>query len=108
MLMLNSLIADYCLHNPITYCPQDPQLNPKPWPPCPAKMATPTPKKRTKHDYGPLLSHIPNPKQKGSAARDRYALYRDGLTWPQLLALGLRPDDLRWDTAHAHLTWTNP
>jgi len=106
---LHRLIAEYCLHTPITYCPPDPQLNPKPWPPCThAQLPIPPVQTRAKRDRGPLLSHIPNPKKKGSASYDRYRLYKDGLTRDELLARGLWPEDLSHDTKRNHLTWTHP
>ena len=39
-----------------------------------------------------------NPKKPGSAARERFALYRSGMTVEQALKAGVLPIDLRWDS----------
>jgi hypothetical protein len=102
---LRSKIAVACLKGVVKKCPASAQFNPKPYPKLaatPAKAQRPT---REQNATRVLLSFIPNPKKPGSASYDRYMFYEVGLTEAQLLAKGLRRDDLRWDTARSHLTW---
>ena len=93
----------------LTKCPDSAQLKPKPYPkPQPPKPAQPSPRSpvaRAAKAARVLVSHVPNPKQKGSKAYGRYALYQDGLTEAELLARGITREDLRWDGARQHLTW---
>ncbi len=42
-----------------------------------------------------------NPKR--GKSRDRFALYRDGMSVQAALSAGLRPEDLRWDHAHGFI-----
>jgi hypothetical protein len=45
-----------------------------------------------------------NPKRKGSASYDRYALYVDGMTVGQAIAAGLWRVDFDWDLKHGHIS----
>jgi hypothetical protein len=106
---LRAMIATACLKGVLTKCPDSAQLKPKPYPkPQPPKPAQPSPRSpvaRAAKAARVLVSHVPNPKQKGSKAYGRYALYQDGLTEAELLARGITREDLRWDGARQHLTW---
>lgn len=46
----------------------------------------------------------PNPKKKGSASWDRYALYQEGMTVTQALAAGLKRADINWDAERGFIT----
>jgi len=41
-----------------------------------------------------------NPKRSNSAAWDRFALYRTGMTIAEYVALGSRPGDINYDVKH--------
>lgn len=99
----------------VTRLPADPRLNPKPYAPAPvAKPKTPEEAKRAPAPITPepitgtrVLSMVgPNPKKKGSASYDRFALYAVGDTEADLLAKGLRSADFRWDTERKYIAWT--
>ena len=45
-----------------------------------------------------------NPKKPGSAAHQRYNLYKTGMTVEAALKAGLRSEDLRWDLRKGHIT----
>jgi hypothetical protein len=47
-----------------------------------------------------IISFVaPNPKKPGSAAYDRYALYRVGMSVNEALAAGIKREDIAWDSA---------
>jgi hypothetical protein len=105
---LRTMIATACLKGILTKCPDSAQLKPKPYPKVQPKPAQPSPRSpvaRAAKAARVLVSHVPNPKQKGSKAYGRYALYQDGLTEAELLARGITREDLRWDAARQYLTW---
>lgn len=113
---LNAQIAAAALRGTVTLCPPDKRLHPDPYPKAPvARPRTPREAKRQLPQPSPTLkatqprrlaSFVDNPKRPGSAARDRYALYQIGKTEAELLALGLWRADLRHDTAHNFITWS--
>lgn len=43
-----------------------------------------------------------NPKAEGSAARDRFALYKDGMTVTDFIRRGGKAIDIKWDMSAAH------
>lgn len=49
-----------------------------------------------------------NPKKVGSAARERFALYKTGMTVGQFLAAGGSRADIRWDSSHGFIKIDNP
>lgn len=44
-----------------------------------------------------------NPKRVGTAGRDRFEFYRDGMTVAEALEAGLTRPDLKWDSKHAFI-----
>jgi hypothetical protein len=44
-----------------------------------------------------------NPKMEGSAARKRFALYKNGMTVESAFAAGLLPEDIRHDAKKEHI-----
>jgi hypothetical protein len=115
---LRAMIAAAALRGRVTKCPDDAQLHPKPYPKAPVKApkteveterqpaVQAKPKHRSANGTRTLLSFQPNPKREGSAARDRYALYKIGLNEAQLLERGLWRSDFRHDTVHGYITWS--
>jgi hypothetical protein len=74
-------------------------------------------------DEGPKVRHIrasdddarvitvlvtDNPKRVGSAARERFVLYRSGMTVGQFLAAGGLRADISWDVDHHFITFDEP
>jgi hypothetical protein len=116
---LRAMIAAAALRGRVKRCPDDAQLHPKPYPKAPiakpkddqekSRQASPAskPASRTINSTRVLLTVKPNPKREGSAARDRYALYKLGQTEAQLLELGLWRSDFRHDTQHGFITWSD-
>ena len=45
----------------------------------------------------------PNPKQPGTAAHKRFALYQEGMTVTHYLALGGRPQDIKYDLGRGYI-----
>jgi hypothetical protein len=45
-----------------------------------------------------------NPKKPGSAAHQRYNLYKVGMTVDEALKAGLRSEDIRWDSGRGFIT----
>ena len=114
---LRAMVAAATLRGRLQRCPPDARLSPKPYPyapvrspktaaererqPAPAPVKTPVRMNNTRT----LVSFVSNPKQLGSAARDRYDLYKVGLTEPELLARGITRSDLRHDTGRGFIKW---
>lgn len=44
-----------------------------------------------------------NPKQIGSASRERFGRYQTGMSVEEAYSVGIRPEDIRWDVAHGFL-----
>jgi hypothetical protein len=44
-----------------------------------------------------------NPKREGSATRLRFDRYREGMTVDEAYAVGIKPEDVRWDVAHGFI-----
>lgn len=61
-------------------------------------------KKTTAPDLRTIHDILPNPKRPESESALRYARYSEGMTVADALAAGLRPADIRWDVARAHIT----
>lgn len=100
----------------VTRLPDDPRLDPEPHSPAPVKSprsdaeAARKPrqviaKASSSGEY--LASFVPNPKRKGTAAWDRYALYVVGMTKAQLRERGCTASDFRYDTEHGFVTWSD-
>ena len=53
-----------------------------------------------------LVDH--NPKKEGSKAFARFALYKDGQTVTEALAVGILAVDLAWDTRRKHIELLPP
>lgn len=98
----------------VTRLPDDPRLDPKPYDRAPVKaprsgdeaarrLRSPTARAGVAGEY--LASFVPNPKRKGSAAFDRYALYEVGLNRAQLRERGCTASDFKYDTEHGFVTW---
>jgi len=113
---LSAQIAAHVLRGRMVQCPPDKRLRPKPYPKAPvarpktAREAKRTPAPQPSTHRNPtrtLVAFVPNPKRPGSAARDRFALYQLGKTETELLALGLWRADLRHDTQHGFITWSD-
>lgn len=49
-----------------------------------------------------------NPKKEGSAARERFALYRSGMSVGDFLEAGGRRGDIRWDVRHKFIRLDSP
>jgi hypothetical protein len=108
------MIAAAALRGDLTQLPPDPRLSPKPYPKSPVKAprsaaeaarspAPPPPKVPPARRQ--LTSVAPNPKKRGSASWDRYALYVVGATEPELISRGLLAADIRWDTQRGFVAW---
>ena len=69
----------------------------------PAKAAGNGTKQRYGEDAVIKLLVKDNPKQKGSAAHGRFALYRDGMTVKSFLDAGGSRGDLSWDRGHGFI-----
>lgn len=108
------MIAAAALRGSLTRLPPDPRLNPLPHKKAPVKTpktaaeaerSPPPPPVPVAADRRVLVSVAPNPKRPGSASRDRYNLYKVGMTEPELIATGVLAADLRWDTSRSFLVW---
>jgi antitoxin component of MazEF toxin-antitoxin module len=44
-----------------------------------------------------------NPKRPGGKPRERFALYKDGMTGAAAIAAGVWEDDLQWDLKHKYI-----
>lgn len=44
-----------------------------------------------------------NPKRPGTKSRDRFALYRDGMSVAEFLKAGGKRADISWDTKHGFI-----
>jgi hypothetical protein len=109
------MIAAAALQTALTKkLPPDPRLDPKPHAKAPVKKpATPAEAERNPVPPPPpvpparrqLISVSANPKKKGSASWDRFALYEVGLTENQLIGRGLLAADIRWDTQRGFVKW---
>lgn len=114
---LKAMIAAAAIRGNVTHCPPDMRLSPKPYPKAPVaspkttaeKVRQPTAKPipTTTNRTHVLLAVKPNPKRPGTAARDRYNLYKIGLTESQLLERGLWRSDFRHDTQRKFITWSD-
>lgn len=98
----------------VTRLPDDPRLDPKPHDRAPVKAPrsadeaarrarAPTARAGVAGEY--LASFVPNPKRRGSAAFDRYALYEIGLSRTQLRDRGCTASDFKYDLDHGFITW---
>ena len=111
---MRAMIAAAVIRGKLKACPPDAQLHPKPYPKAPVARPKGELEANRKTEAKPkahnrtrvLLTVKPNPKRPGSAARDRYSLYKLGLTEAQLLELGLWRSDFRHDTQHQFITWS--
>jgi hypothetical protein len=63
-------------------------------------MGNYAPAKLISSDHRIRLVVAENPKRVGSASRDRFALYRTGMTVAEATSAGVLPADIRWDLAH--------
>lgn len=45
-----------------------------------------------------------NPKRPGSGAHDRFAAYKTGMTVAEVVAAGVRRDDINWDVKHGFVS----
>lgn len=55
-----------------------------------------------------IVSVVPNPKKRGSAAFERYALWRVGMSPAEARSAGLGASDFRWDGERGYVTWQVP
>lgn len=108
-------IAAFALRG-VTRCPDDPQLDPRPHDRAPVRSPRspeeaarrPRASAGSRGSAGEYLASVaPNPKRRGSAAAERYALYSVGLTRTQLTERGLRADDFKNDTEKGYISWAD-
>ena len=115
------MIAAAALRGAITVCPKDPRLDPLPHRKAPVRTPT-TDEERERSPAAPaaatraasasgdrVLEYVSaNPKKPGSAAHERFALYKVGMTADELVASGVRKADLRWDAERGFVRWSEP
>jgi len=65
-------------------------------------------KRRFTDDQVITLKSEKNPKREGTAAFDRFALYRNGMTVQAALAAGVTRGDLAYDTDHEYIVVAAP
>jgi hypothetical protein len=67
-------------------------------------------KQRARANKKAIITYVavPNPKRKNTLARERYELYRNGMTVAEYIAAGGRSGDVNHDAAEGHITLELP